>query len=1162
MKKLIIPGLLAILLLSSLTLADVSLTDLQGYFKLDEGSGTIAINAHGLQNGTLVNTPTYTTVSKLGAFALNFTRASNEYVDLGDGIFDFTGDMTMGGWILLDDSATQQNIFARSGAQSTNTQYAMQVFSDALTFSITNGASTFSATTVISTSTDYQFVVARLTGNTISIFLDNVLGTNATLTGSQSTTTENTAIGTRFFAGSPSAPSDATQDEFWIFNRSLSDAEISEIFDDGDALPFPWVQPVGLNESLERTFVDRQEEGEIITTVGTMVATILSQTVNVTNQINNSYLTATLNVLGSTNNQVTCTLVVDSVDTFGSASVRDNVAGEPGSLYVATTNFSLDPGNHDFDLICARTGNGGNIQITNSIEILHAMINDQNQSVNYLFHNTSETVGTGANLLIDSFTFTTSNAATDTAIDRTVVVNWNGDYTFTNTGTTVTQIRIDNLLNCTLYPTFGSAGEQEPTGGSCLVKNVGASQNLNISVFANSTTASNSVEMKIHVKEFIAGLNETASLILDNATAASPFALRSVTLDSLFTLNITNAHHGGEKLFIQAGIPVLSNDGTTMGNIMANITGAANFTTRTYNITMEEDQFNILIFEDVLEPLPTGEYKIELFGSCDNANCTLQATELIAYITNPQAFDVGEFVITAVSNATLGTIIVFNATFANLTITTTDGSIEVISTSPTISFTVDANQSFPTTILNHDTLTNITVNLTPWTTIFVEDSVGNTLFNFTANFTQIGNNTNRGTFQSNTSGEARMPLQNGTFLITVFDVNSGGTLFSMADVTLTASDFILNHTFTVFETNSFNIVFLNEETRALLDNTNITVAFISSIEALEFNTSNGTLFVSLLTPAEIEIRYNADNFEQRSFFIRLENQTFNNLTLFLLNSTTSTQIIVRGVDTNGLPVEGVIYQVLRQYIVSNQSIFEVVEMDESDFDGEAVFNLELNTPKYSWRVVRNVTNNEVLFSSIGAEITNTVLSFILQTLEDPLRSFRVITGIGDAKILVTIPTYNNVTGIWTATYEIPDATIVETVCLTIDQITNFGFTQVNQSCTTANTATLTSGYRDNVLGSKATLELTTTTKFSDYLLSVNTFDPQQNFALFGGTGIFLGIWFISTISLAFLSNAALMILASLISVFAVVQLNIIALSLLSVISLVITGLVILFSLRK
>lgn len=935
-------------------------------------------------------------------------------------------------------------------------------------------------------------------------------------------------------------------DHVRIYREALGPDEITNLWNCGDEAVSD-CSSGDLNESLEKTFQDSQLNS--ISFAGGAPVTITSENFNISDNNTGTYFGTTLGLLSTVNNELTCQLLIDGTD-FDSTVVRSNNAGDSGSIYLTTTNITLDEGNHSSELVCQRTSGGGTITISDTVIVGHILTDEQNETINSTYNNFSKTLSSSETEL-SSFNYTTNNISTDSDIQRFLVIDWEAIYGYTSAGNIDTNIRFDGFINCSNYPRVGSINDIGSVGGSCIARNVPSLSQVNISFHGNGT---GNVTFKSHVKEFIIQSREI------NTTNLKGLNITSSSLTQIATMNIQNVDHGTSNIFFKTGIPITSNNGTTTARVQIQMTGGKTDETRVYNRTVDNSGAGVIIINEVFEDINTGTYDLNVFASCDNSNCTVIGDGISGYLTTIEPFTTNSLNITMFDNFTLAPIQNFNVTINdNVTIEVTNFVAEIITTEINVDLLITSDKYHNRTFLNYNTGSDLNESMIPFTNIFVVDTDGQTILNFDVNYT---NGSISGTASSNASGVAQIGIFNDTFLVTAFNINNATTNYAQRSANLTANPGLENHTFEAFFTNSFNLVFLDEQTRELINTTNITVQFLSSVEALNFSTSNGTIFVDALTPAEVEIRYDADGYDLRSYFIFLQNQTFNNISLYLLNESVSTQVIVKGLDENGIPVEGVIFQVKREYIIDSQVVFQIVEMDNSDFGGEAVFNLQLNDPNYKWLVVRNVTDNEVLFTSNAAEITSTTLTFFLNVLADPLASFRVVTNlITGQELIATTPSYDNGTKLWSATFEIPDASVVEEVCLTVDQITNFGFLQVNQSCTTANTGTLTVGYDNDLLGSLAKLELSTNTKFSDYLLTSNTFSPSSG-TLFGNAGVFIGVWIISTLALAFIANAAMMVVATFIALTSIAVLGVIGMTYLSYITLAITAGILLFSMRK
>lgn len=474
------------------------------------------------------------------------------------------------------------------------------------------------------------------------------------------------------------------------------------------------------------------------------------------------------------------------------------------------------------------------------------------------------------------------------------------------------------------------------------------------------------------------------------------------------------------------------------------------------------------------------------------------------------ACNVGNFSITATNNNTGSSITTFNATITNSTFnqtySTTTGTLttDILSNSTTLfNITVRSTNFFENTTTNYNITSDYAAELPPYTIINVTTISGTVINNFTINYTFVDNTTVINTVTT-TTGTVNLPLFNNTYTVTIFNANQAGTNYASDVVNMTTNPYNTTHTFTLYTTNSVDIVVRDEETREIIDNETVTIDFVSSLEAIQRNTSNGTLFVDLLSPAEIEIIYDADSYRERSYYFNLENQSFTNLTLYLLNTSTGSLVIVENTDTTGEEVEGVTLQLLRGYIIGGVQQFEIVEMDETDFAGEAVVSAELNTPVYQIKVVKNVTDNEILFlSNTPFEITSTLLQIKLDLLEDPLQSFNSWRDIAYTDL-----SYNSTSALYTVTYT-DNAGLINPngqVCLVVEKIVGVEYVYVNQSCSDAITATLSVFYNDSSHSSVARLIADTNTENSEYILTVieNAVGARQAVAAaLGESGAFI-----------------------------------------------------------
>jgi len=458
---------------------------------------------------------------------------------------------------------------------------------------------------------------------------------------------------------------------------------------------------------------------------------------------------------------------------------------------------------------------------------------------------------------------------------------------------------------------------------------------------------------------------------------------------------------------------------------------------------------------------------------------------------------------------------IFNITLPQIRGTTTGNitfieeatTINVTGTAPTYLNTVSNNSetvlfdNITQVVLSDFYSSNITLNVTDLLN-------GSIITGF--NWTVISNN-----FSFSESGTSdTIGLINGSFNITV-----AHPIYLDNRTTFTINSDAQTLNIQLFITNTFNITIRYELDRSIVDDRNVTLQFVSTLEAFNRTTGNGTLFISMIQPSIVDIRYASSGFRERSFFFNLENKSANNITLYMLDNTNGTLVIITNVDETGTPIERFTTQVLRGFIIGGQEVFEVVEMDMTDFAGEAVFTLQLNDVRYIVRTVRNVSTNEIVFLSNPFEITGTTLRVTLDLLADPLESFNSWRGI-----TFTGPTFDNTSQNWTATYNDVPGLINPggIVCLEVFEQIGVDRRPFSEACASTSIATLTIQYTGSH-GTFAQIVADTNTENSIYVLSVaeNLIDARSAVAAaLGGSGAFWSAAIIYGISTILIFNPA------------------------------------------
>lgn len=415
-------------------------------------------------------------------------------------------------------------------------------------------------------------------------------------------------------------------------------------------------------------------------------------------------------------------------------------------------------------------------------------------------------------------------------------------------------------------------------------------------------------------------------------------------------------------------------------------------------------------------------------------------------VLNISAFD-------AVTNAS---ILIFNASVQNTTgtywFTTTNGTIVTnLTSNQLVNVSLNASNYFTNSSTNYNTSSNMNANLTAWTAIYVRAIAGNTsLSNYTINYT---NNTATYTL-STTTNVIYIPLYNGSWNVTVYDINHNGQNYSQDNATLNASFYLRNYTFYVYTTNSFNFTFRDEVTGAILYSTvlygtdNIIVELLGDLVSYNYS-ANGTLYVDLLTPQDYVIRYQKTNFGRlRSYFITLTNQTTYNIDLYLLNNSLASDLTVTVYDRNTLnTIQGAIVYVQRYNVTCN--CYLTVAMGETDVEGNTYFDIQQSAELYKFIV--DYPWNTLRFTSEPLYVEVTQLNLYISLTGELLGGFFNSTGI-TGQIYYT----NTTGGEFNIVYADSTASATQ-YCLTVKTWNQYDKTIVNVSCSSSPTGSFSLG---------------------------------------------------------------------------------------------------------
>ncbi len=187
-------------------------------------------------------------------------------------------------------------------------------------------------------------------------------------------------------------------------------------------------------------------------------------------------------------------------------------------------------------------------------------------------------------------------------------------------------------------------------------------------------------------------------------------------------------------------------------------------------------------------------------------------------------------------------------------------------------------------------------------------------------------------------------LSNGASYFIQF--NSTG--FENKNYTYTVNATLTSYQFNIWTAQSFNFTIRNEETGNVINGSEITVEFISTSNVYNYSTTTGYLYVDLLVPEDYVIRYYGAGWgRKRHKYYTLQPQSYQNMSLYLINSTDSVTVTVYDELTLNTIPYAVIY--LQRYF-QDENTYKTVAEYTTDVSGKAYFDVKSQTEYYKWLV--------------------------------------------------------------------------------------------------------------------------------------------------------------------------------------------------------------------
>ena len=294
---------------------------------------------------------------------------------------------------------------------------------------------------------------------------------------------------------------------------------------------------------------------------------------------------------------------------------------------------------------------------------------------------------------------------------------------------------------------------------------------------------------------------------------------------------------------------------------------------------------------------------------------------------------------------------------------------------------------------------------------------------------------------STTTGEIYY-WTNATKILNI-SIDAPGYAVTWALINFTSGSFGA-YNFSLYTTNSIMFYFRDEESNNLVNN--VSIELISTPFSNNYSTTNGTLYVDLLSPATYTMRYISNGYFERFYYFTLINRTFTNLTLYLLSNSTGSEVRATVYDENNFEVENVYIKVLRYDLVTNS--YKLVEIAKTNFEGQTNLHLILNDEFYQFMI-------EYPFGTLNKITSPTYIYETTLTFQIVAQS-EVGERFYKAQDLTYDLSFNNATNNFRLSYTDSD-NLISQVCLKIWKVSATKKVLYNQSCLTSPSGTILLG---------------------------------------------------------------------------------------------------------
>lgn len=856
MKKILLLTIMFILL-ASFASAVVDWDQEAMFYYFNDSTGSVFIDEAGKRNATI--TGNASTCGDMYCFDGSDYITVPNHVDVGA-----TAGFTISLW--FNYGSTQTGVLWSETDEATsqdNSRLQVNTGTNDLLYRKFDGATSLDTTGVTGSLNNntwrHLLVIKNSTANNYRMYLDGILeGTS----GVDVITAQNSWQG--FGALKRASISffyNGKMMSMTLINRTLTLDEINNLTDSGrDFNPFAFVPPPpppDINESIENTVLFKQV-GSVLVGGSASFTTIMDNSFEILNATE-TYFAYSTTIAANSNNVAECQFLVDG-QTQESNFNRTNIGGIVGNMHIVGSHSNLTVGNHSSSFQCRRQSGTGNFIVSETVGIGHLLIDEVGDALTHAFVNIDDFFFNSSTFIqIDSSMFNTSGKQNSSEIQRVLYMNWGSNIIHNSTGNITLMFSLDGV-NCSEYVRFGSDSDSVSTGGNCLQRNFDANQSINMTVFIKGVGTIK--HFHCHTTEFLVEPVEVNStfLVNTNITSATPSLLRSI--------HIENMDHASVNIYVKAGLPVLSNSGNTSDSFQFRLSGddIQNGTVFTKDLLIVP---TILVPQDIFENVGIGNFTVELWGACDNANCSIVGGEMDAFISD---------LTTAVSQAfNLSVFDVFDdSSILNFTATTSDGTkflttvgfALVTSSLAFDNITVSSNFSggyFDNTTVDHNVSNDLSMTLTQTIISFNSTELVTNNFLSDVNYSILG--VTRSIFH----------LKAGSYNVTATKSGYFNLTEQIIIIPLQNETLPINGLFNLI----LNLTVKNRVTDVFVQNFSGTYLGVNTSFNSSFSTTNFSAFIPLIQNMSFNILLNSiSGLADTGNFLNLTSANTTNVTLF------------------------------------------------------------------------------------------------------------------------------------------------------------------------------------------------------------------------------------------------------------------------------------------